>query len=89
MNRYDHFCSYDGGGPAEAVEAADGEFVRYEDAAAEIAKQQTGHDLYEVVRRMNVLQFHSAFILNRDNGIPFDGIVAGMAPFFGLTVRKG
>ena len=56
---------------------------------AEIAKLQTGHDLYEVVRRMNVLQFHSAFILNRDNGIPFDGIVAGMAPFFGLTVRKG
>ena len=85
IKRYDHFCSYDGGGPAEAVEAADGEFVRYEDVAAEIAKLQTGHDLYEVVRRMSVPQFLDAYLLNRNAGQPFDEIVAGMAHEFGPT----
>ena len=95
MKRYDHFCSYDGGGPAEAAEAADGEFVKCDDAAAEIgrltaeiAKLQTGHDLYEVVRRMSVPQFLDAYLLNRNAGQPFDDIVAGMAHEFGLTVRK-
>ena len=88
MKRYDHFCSYDGGGPAEAEESADGEYVRYEDVAAEIATLQTSRDLYEVVRRMNVPQFWSVYVLNRDTGKPFDEIVAGMAHEFGLTVRR-
>jgi hypothetical protein len=38
MKRYDHFCSYDGGGPADAEESPDGEFVRYGDAMAEIER---------------------------------------------------
>ena len=88
MKRYDHFCRYDGGGPSEAEESADGEYVRYEDAAAEIAKLQTGHDLYEVVRRMNISNFISVYTANLCGGKPFDEIVAGMAPHFGLTVRK-
>ena len=36
MKRYEHFCSYDGGGPAEPVEAPDGEWVRLEDAAGSL-----------------------------------------------------
>ena len=56
---------------------------------AEIAKLQTGHDLYEVVRRMSVPQFRDVYVLNCDTSEPFDEIVAGMAHEFGLTVRKG
>ena len=55
---------------------------------AEIAKLQTGHDLYEVVRRMSVPQFLDAYLLNRNAGQPFDDIVAGMAHEFGLAVRR-
>ena len=88
LKRYDHFCSYDGGGPAEAEESADGEYVRYEDAVAEIAELQTGRDLYEVVRRMNVVQFKHVYVQSLYSSKPFDDFVAGMAPHFGLTVRK-
>ena len=56
---------------------------------AEIAKMQTGHDLYEVVRRMSVPQFRGALARSLGTGESFDNIVAGMAPFFGLTVRRG
>jgi hypothetical protein len=38
VKRYEHFCSYDGGGPAVAEESLDGEFVRYADAQAEIER---------------------------------------------------
>lgn len=34
MKRYNHFCSYDGGGPAEELEDPAGDWVRYEDAVA-------------------------------------------------------
>jgi hypothetical protein len=37
MKRYDHVCSYDGGGPAEPHEAVDGEWVRHDEAEAAIA----------------------------------------------------
>ena len=56
--------------------------------AREIAKLQTGHDLYEVVRRMSVPHFRNTYVLNRTTGKPFDEIVASMAHEFGLTVRK-
>lgn len=36
MKRYEHFCSYDGGGPAEPQEDEHGDWVRYEDAQAEL-----------------------------------------------------
>ena len=42
MKRYDHYGSYDGGGPADAEESPDGEFVRYEDASAEIERLKVG-----------------------------------------------
>ena len=54
----------------------------------EVASLATGHDLYEVVRRMHVQQFIEVYVLNRNTGKPFDEIVAGMAHEFGLTVRK-
>lgn len=38
MKRYNHFCSYDGGGPADVEESPDGEFVRFDDAMAEIER---------------------------------------------------
>lgn len=40
LKRYDMFCSYDGGGPAEEEERANGDWVRYEDAAAELLRQE-------------------------------------------------
>ena len=55
---------------------------------AEFAKLQTGHDLYEVVRRMNVPQFKHAYVQGLYSTKPFDDFVADMAPFFGLTVRR-
>jgi len=40
MKRYNHFCGYDGGGPAEAEESPDGAFVRYDDAVAAVAAER-------------------------------------------------
>lgn len=40
MKRYEHYCSLDGGGPAEPVEESDGDWVRYEDAAAAVAAER-------------------------------------------------
>ena len=36
MKRYEHFCSYDGGGMGQPEETVDGDWVRYEDAKAEL-----------------------------------------------------
>lgn len=36
MKRYEFFCSYDGGGPADEQETSDGEFVRFSDAEAAV-----------------------------------------------------
>jgi len=36
IKRYDFFCSYDGGGPADEVECAEGDFVTYTDHIAAI-----------------------------------------------------
>ncbi len=51
MKRYDHFCSYDGGGPAEEVESPEGMFVRYDDAQAEIERLTA-----ELVRKSAAIQ---------------------------------
>jgi hypothetical protein len=37
MKRYEHYCSWDGGGPADPEEDANGDWVRYDDAQAELA----------------------------------------------------
>ena len=37
MKRYDHYGTLDGGGPAEAIEEPDGDWVRYADAQAAIS----------------------------------------------------
>lgn len=37
MQRYDLFCSLDGGGPGKEEENSDGQYVRFEDAEAAIA----------------------------------------------------
>ena len=55
---------------------------------AEIARLQTGHDLYEVVRRMSVSQFYGACTRHYIEGIPLDDILEGRAHEFGLTVRR-
>ena len=34
LKRYEHYCSLDGGGPAEAVEEQGGEWVRFDDVVA-------------------------------------------------------
>ncbi len=39
MKRYDLFCSWDGGGPAEPEERTQGEWVRYEDVERLIAER--------------------------------------------------
>ena len=36
MKRFDFFCSYDGGGPADEQESPGGEFVRFSDAEAAV-----------------------------------------------------
>lgn len=40
MKRYEHFCSYDGGGPADPLETEDGEWVRYSDAVALVTAER-------------------------------------------------
>ena len=40
MRRYEHYCSLDGGGPADSAEEADGAWVRYEDAMAALAQMR-------------------------------------------------
>ena len=47
MNRYEFFCSYDGGGPADAEEAPHGEWVRFSDAEAAVkqAREDAQADL--------------------------------------------
>lgn len=40
MKRYEHYGTLDGGGPAEAVEEADGTWVRYDDALAAVAAER-------------------------------------------------
>lgn len=49
MKRYEFFCSYDGGGPADEQESEDGEFVRFADAEA--AVKQARIDALEEARK--------------------------------------
>ena len=54
MKRYDFYCSYDGGGPAEEQEDADGGWVRYEDAArlaAEVERLRVDAERYRWLRQ--------------------------------------
>ena len=37
MKRYEHYCSWDGGGPADPKEDTNGDWVRYDDAQVELA----------------------------------------------------
>ena len=53
MKRYDHFCSYDGGGPAEEVESPDGGFVRYDNAVTEIERLRTALTWIATVNAMD------------------------------------
>ena len=39
LKRYDFYCSYDGGGPADEEESSEGEYVRYEDVLAEVSRE--------------------------------------------------
>jgi FPC/CPF motif-containing protein YcgG len=50
MKRYDQFCTYDGGGPAESVESPEGEWVRSQDAQAEISELRKDAERYRKIR---------------------------------------
>ena len=84
MQRYEHYGSPDGGGPAEPVEEEDGGWVRYEDAVAAVAiERERGaqylRDAAEMLapegRRTNQVDRHTARVL-ATNG---DVLAAGFA----------
>ena len=50
MDRYDFFCSYDGGGPAEETPCHDGGYVRFEDAKAELQALRKDAERYRWLR---------------------------------------
>ena len=50
MKRFDFFCSYDGGGPADEQESPGGEFVRFSDAEA--AVKQARIDALEEAKQL-------------------------------------
>lgn len=51
MKRYDQFCTYDGGGPAESLESPEGVWVRHEDAQAEISALRKDAERWRYVAR--------------------------------------
>ncbi len=54
MKRYEHYGTLDGGGPAEAIEEADGDWVRHEDALAALTAERETRQ--EAQRRVADLQ---------------------------------
>ena len=50
MKRYNMFCSYDGGGPAEEMESPEGDYVLFSDAEA--AVKQAREDALDEALRM-------------------------------------
>ena len=60
-----------------------GDQLRAELAAAkdESERYREGFRRYETVRRMSVVQFKSAMMLNLSTGKPFDQIIDELAPF--------
>ena len=50
MKRYEHYCSWDGGGPADPEEDANGDWVKYGDAQAEIAALRKDAERYRWIR---------------------------------------
>ena len=50
MKRYEHYCSWDGGGPADPEEDANGDWVRYDDAQAELAALRKDAERYRWLR---------------------------------------
>lgn len=56
LPRFDLIGTLDGGGPAEAIAASDGEWVRYEDARAAVAdavQRARADTLLQVIQRLS------------------------------------
>ena len=76
MKRYEP--ETDGSGEwliAVMTDDAAGEYVRFDEAQAEIERLKVSHARYETLRKLNVVQFQALYTKSLQSPIPFDELV--------------